>query len=156
MEVSHVGHRQSYETIRVAPCGGNFTSVLGPKHGYLKTFWIGLTPRTAKIQYSQFPDLFRIFFIPDFLKFQNFAIPSPAQLLYDLIWNIKFIKPKLNISLFNISWYHTSKRGCLSIETKMNSLYRCQKGHIQYSPISKKPVTLQTGEINLISKIDKT
>ena len=57
-------------------------------------------------------------FILDFFQYQNVAIPSPDQPAYNLTWHIRFSKPKLNIFADDISWYHTSKKGALSIETK--------------------------------------
>ena len=70
-----------------------------------------------------------IFFrIPDFfLPSQNFAIPNPDQPPYNLTWHIRFSKPKLNIFVDNISWYHTSKKGSLSIETKWTACARSKR-----------------------------
>ena len=72
--------------------------------------------------YSGIFSLFRIF-----LKFQNFAILSPDQPLYDLTWHIRFSEPKLNIFVDKISCYHTSKKGSLSIKTKWIACARSKR-----------------------------
>ena len=62
-----------------------------------------------------------------FFQSKNFAIPNPDQPPYDLTWLIRFSKPKLNFFVNDISWYHTSKKGSLSIETKWIACARSKR-----------------------------
>ena len=109
---------------------------------------------TQNMTFYTWPHDFFFALYPQYLKRkQNFAILSPDQLPYNLTWDIRFIKPKLNIFVDDISWYHTSKKGFFVYWDQMNSLCTFQKGHIKFTHISNKTLT---SKINSISQINKT
>ena len=105
----------------------------------------------AKIQYSPYPNFFRIFFYyPVVFFIPKFCHPEPR---HTILRHIGFNKHKFNMFLDDISWYHYSKMGSLSIETKLIGCAHSKKEHMKFTHISNKTITIK---INSISQINKT